>query len=455
MNRPADAVHEPVPAWARALPGPWRARLLGSGTLRRVVPNIGWLLADRALRMALSLVVGTWIARYLGPDQFGLLSYALSFAALFAPLATLGLERVVVRELVSTPEHAPEILGTALGLRLAGGVVAALLAVVAILRVRPDDPLALALVAITAGAMVAQAFEVIDLWFQARVRSRDVVLARAVAFGLASAIKVALIVTRAPLIAFAWAWAAEFALGALGLLWVYAVRAGAVRAWRLRAARAMPLLRDGWPLAVSSVMVMLYMRIDQVMLGQMAPAAELGAYAAAVKLVEAWYFLPTLVVASLFPSIVEARATSEAQFHGRLQKLYGLMALLAYAVAVPTTLLAGPIVRVLYGAAYARAAPMLAVLVWSLLFTNLGVARGSYLVAMNWGRAYIITVAAGALVNVLLNLWLIPRLGGMGAVIASLVAYWLAAHGACYLYPPLVRTGNMLAKAMVMPGRWS
>jgi O-antigen/teichoic acid export membrane protein len=158
------------------------------------------------------------------------------------------------------------------------------------------------------------------------------------------------------------------------------------------------------------------------------------------------------VVAPLFPPSPRP-ASRPAIFARRLQRLYGMMAAAAYAIAIPTCILAPWLVRLLYGPGYEASAPMLAVLVWSLLFTNLGVARGAFLTSMNWTRPYLMTVALGGIVNVALNLVLIPRWGGMGAVIASLVAYWVATHGSCFLHRPLVPTAHMLTRAMLRP--WS
>jgi O-antigen/teichoic acid export membrane protein len=438
--------------WVRRLPAPLRARIEASPTLQRIVPNAGWMVTDRLVRMALGLVVGAWVARYLGPPRFGAFNFALAFVALFSPLATLGIERIVVRDLVDHPDAEREILGSAFLMRFTGAFATLILSVAAVAWLRPHDPLAVALVAVMAGASAVQALDVIDLWFQSVMRSRDAVVATCTAFVMAAVLRAALIMARAPLIAFAWAAFAEMAFAAAGLALVYRRAGGRVAAWRWSRTRGRSLFADGWPLMLSSVMILIYLRIDQVMLGQMASAEELGAYSAAVKLVEVWYFVPTALVAAIFPSIVEARRLGETVFYDRLQKLYGAMALAGYAVALPTCLLSGWIVRIVFGVDYARAAPMLAVLVWSILFTNLGVARSSFLTTMNMTRPYLVTVALGAAVNVALNLLLIPRWGGMGAVIASCVAYWLAAHGSCYLYRPLVRTGNMLTRALLMPG---
>src|SRR5882762_3016067 len=192
-------------SWVRALPAPLRARIAGSPTLQRVLPNAGWMVADRLSRMVLGLLVGAWLARYLGPANFGALSYAIAFVALFSPLASLGLERIVVRELVDQTDAAYEILGTAFGLRLAGSLAALVLSVASVAWLRPSDPLAVTLVATLAAASVMQTFDVIDLWFQSGMQARYSVAATGAAFLVAALLRIGLILSRAPLIAFAWA----------------------------------------------------------------------------------------------------------------------------------------------------------------------------------------------------------------------------------------------------------
>ena len=216
--------------------------------------------------------------------------------------------------------------------------------------------------------------------------------------------------------------------------------------WMIRINRARELFKDSWPLILSGIVSIIYLRIDQIMLGEMIGNEEVGVYSAAVRIAEAWYFIPMAIVSSVFPSIVEAKAISEDLFYERLQKLYNLMALMAYIVAIPITFMAGWIIDILFGVAYSRAGIMLAVLIWAGLFTNLAVARSSFLTTMNWTKVHFMTVLLGALINVALNYILIPRYAGMGAVIASCFAYWVAAHGACFVYRPLHKTGYMLQK---------
>lgn len=404
--------------------------------------------------MSVGLFVGTWVARYLGPEQYGLLSYVVAFVGLFSAIATLGLDGIVVRNIVRDPSSKEETLGTAFVLKLMGGMAALLLSLGSIIILRHSESLVYWLVGITAAGIIFRALDPIDLWFQSQIQSKYVIYSRTTAFSLISVIKIALILTAAPLIAFAWAGMAEIALGSIGLIIVYQSKGNNIKAWRANLICAKYLLRDSWPLILSGIMVTIYMRIDQVMIGSMVGNTEVGIYSAAVRLAEAWYFIPIAIVGSVFPSIVEAKAISEELFYGRLQKLYNLMALMAYIVALPVTFMAEWLVTILFGPAYARAGPMLAVLIWAGMFTNLGVARSSFLTTMNWTRVHFMTVSLGCIINVALNYLLIPIYGGMGAVVASCVAYWFAAHGACFLYKPLYKTGYMLTKAIVYPKVW-
>lgn len=442
-------------AWTRYLPGFLRAKLMGRVELQQVVSNTGWQFADNLLRMAVGLLVGIWLARYLGPEQFGLLSYALAFATLFGALSHLGLDDIIVRDVVRQPADKNEILGSAFLLKLTGGLLSFAAATGTIILLRPDDGLSHWLVGIIAAGAVFQSINIIEFWFHSQVQIKYAVIARNAAFLLCSLIKVVLILMAAPLISFAWVALFEVLLGSIGLIVAYRCRGGGrLSDWHVNPGRGLRLLRDSWPLMLSSMVIMVYLRIDQVMLGEMAGNREVGIYSVAVRLAEVWYFIPTALYWSLFPGIVAAKSESEPRFYARLQQLYNLSAFSAYAIAVPLTLLAQWLVPVLFGDEYARAGLMLAVLIWSNLFTSLEMARSGFLTAMNWTRLYLLTVALGCALNILLNFVLIPKYGGMGAVVASLAAYWFAAHGSCFLFRPLWRTGLMLTRALVYPKVW-
>ncbi|MHB8709187.1 MAG: flippase [Desulfuromonadales bacterium] len=443
-----------TPSWTRFLPGFVKSRIAGRDGLQAVIGNIGWQLADNLVRMGLGLLLGIWVARYLGPEQFGLLSYALAFVALFAPLAMPGLDDIVVRNLVREPAARSVLLGSTFLLKLLGGAASVLASIAVIVWMRPEDLQSFWLVAIIATGTVFQAFGVIELWFNAQIQAKYPVLAKNAAFLACALGKIALILAGAPLLAFAWISLAEAIFGAAGLVIAYRARGFRLGEWIGRRPVAGELLRDSWPLFFSCIIIAVYLRIDQVMLGEMVGSEAVGVYSVAVRLAEVWFFFSAAVYWSLLPGLVAARAASEALFYERLQKYYNLMAFSAYAIAIPVMLLANWLVLTLFGAEYAGAGPMLAVLIWANLFIYLESARSAFFNVMNWYRPHFVTVALGAILNIVLNLYLIPRHGGLGAVIASCIAYWFAAHGACFLYKPLHRTGWMLTRAIFYPKIW-
>lgn len=441
-------------AWLRLLPAFVREKIEGRAYLQNVIGNTGWQFADNLVRMGIGLLIGVWVARYLGPEQFGLLSYALAFAGLFLPLATLGLDDIAVRNLVRDPAGRHDILGTTFVLKQLGGMISFAAALAAIFLLRPDDKPSQVLVAIVAGGAIFQAFNAVEFWFNSQVQAKYAALARSGAFLAGTLAKIGLILTGASLLAFAWVGMLEVIVGSAGLVIAYQATGHRLRHWRGRLTTAIVLLKDSWPLIFSCLVIMIYLRIDQVMLGEMTDSTEVGVYSVAVRLAEVWFFIPGAIYWSLLPSLVEAKAADEALFYRRLQKYYNLMAMLAYLIVLPVMFLADWLVLILFGAPYAAAGPMLAILIWVNLFTFLEIARSAFFNVMNWNRIYLLTLALGACLNIVLNLLLIPSYGGLGAVISSVISYWFAAHGACFFFKPLRRTGIMLTKAIFYPKIW-
>jgi O-antigen/teichoic acid export membrane protein len=319
---------------------------------------------------------------------------------------------------------------------------------------RPDDHLVQWLVGILAAGSVAQAFIAIEFWFESQMQWKFTVYAKTSAFLLLCLIKIGLFIFKAPLVAFAWASLAETILGSAGLLIVYRNRGYSIKAWYFNKVMAGSLLHDSWPLIFSAFLTMLYLRIDQVMLGNMVGSGELGNYSVAVQISEVWTFVPMVVCSSVFPAIVKAEANSEELFYAHLQRLYNNIAFYSYVIAVPIAFFADEIIQVLFSSAFSDAAPLLSILIWTGLFTSLGAARNLLIIAKNQTRVNLVSVALGCAMNVFLNTFLIPKYGAMGAVFATFVSYWFAVHCTCFLFKPLRKTGRMLTKAMLYPKIW-
>ncbi len=429
-------------------------RVHGRPNLQKMVANTGWLFMNRILKIVAGLFVGVWIMRYLGPQRFGRYSYAIAFVALLAPFSTLGLRGIVVRNIVREPARKHEILGTAFALRLISSILLVGVSVAAISIVRSGDNIIRWLVAIISLKMVFQTLFTIDSWFQSQVKSKYTVWANSSALVLISPAKIFLILTQAPLIAFACAMSAEIGLAAIGLIILYHLTGQHLKAWRPSFLQAKKLLKDSWPLLATGIAVTIYMKIDQVMLGQMCGDKQLGIYSAAVRLSEMWYFIPVAISASAFPAIVRSREHHpDAVYRRRMQTFYDVMVAIAYMVVIPFVLLAPPLVSFLLKTDYAGTGPILRVHAWSLLFVFLRRSYGNFLLTENMTRFYLFSTVLGAVVNVSLNFWLIPKYAGLGAAWATVIAYASSSYLACLFSVRLWPVFGQLSLALLVPFR--
>jgi len=403
-----------------------RHRIESRPNLLKIIDNIGWLFFDKILRMGVGLVLGVWIARYLGPEQFGLFNFSTAFIGLFGAIAGLGLKDIVVRDIVRDPGSKEETLGTAAVLQFIGGLIAYGLILGTIFWLRPDDTLVKALVAILGSMMLFKASEVGVYWFESQVLSKYAVLAQNGSFLVFAAIKIGLILNNAPLTAFAWATMAEALMVALLLGVLLGLRGPRLHHLRITLERAKSLLKDSWPLMLSGIAIVIYMKIDQIMLGQIVGDEAVGIYSAAVRVSEVWYFVPVMIAASVFPAILEAKKRSEAQYYQRLQRLFDLMVWLSVIIALPMTFLSAPIVTLIFGEAYASSGPVLAIHIWTGVFAFLGVAAGKWFLAENLQTLSLQRSVLGAGLNVLLNLFLIPYFGVVGAAVATIISHGFA-----------------------------
>jgi len=400
----------------------------------RYFKNTSWLFAEKILRMVVGLFVGVWVARYLGPDKFGLLSYAGSFVGLFSAIATLGLNGIVVRELVKYPEKENELLGTAFYLKLAGAILTLMILYIAI-HFTSNDYQTNILIFIIASATIFQSFNVIDMYFQSKVMSKYVVYANILSLFVSSLVKIALIITDAPLIAFAWVVLFDSFVLASGFIYFFFKHSTfKIQHLKFNKSTAVDLLRDSWPLILSGMVVAIYMKIDQVMIKEMLNSEAVGNYAVAVRLSEAWYFIPMVITSSLFPAIINAKKESEELYYARLQKLYDLMVWMAIVIALPMTFLSDWVVNLLYGSQYAEAGNVLMIHIWAGVFVFLGVANGKWIINENLMINGMIRTTIGAIINVVLNYVLIKQMQIQGAALSTLVSYFVANYFGLLFY---------------------
>lgn len=400
-------------------------RLQLSTGFKKYFVNTGWLFFERIIGMAVTFFVGVYVARYLGPANFGLLSYAGSFVGLFMGISALGLNNIVVRELVKNEKKRDELLGTSFILKFIGSIFVLIIVLFAV-RFTNNDNFTNLLIYIIVTGTIFQSFNVIKFYFQAKVLSKYTVYAQIFSSIICAAIKLVLIYFNMSLIYFAMVTLLQSVFLASGFIVMYIRQKSSLFNWSVNFGLAKNLLKDSWPLMLSGIAISIYMKIDQVMIKNMLDAKAVGNYAVAVRLSEVWYFIPMVITNSLFPAIINAKKISEKLYYERLQKLYSLMIWLAIGIAIPATFLANNIIRLLFGIQYQYAASVLRIHVWAGVFVFLGVASGQYLIAENYTKISFLRTFIGAVVNVILNIILISKYGINGAAMATVISYFVA-----------------------------
>lgn len=428
-------------------------RLHGRYALRRALDNSIWLFADQLYRMCTAMLTGVLIARYLGPTRFGWLNYATAAVAMLTSLTELGINSIVVRELVREQSTTDELMGAAWLLRGAGAALGVgACALVYICRLAPGQMEGL-LILIGGFGLLFQVFDLFDLLLQASGVPRISAWIRTGANTIVTVGKLALIVFRAPVEAFAVAAAVEIALYASGWWWVGRRRGWKISRWRPSGARIRALLSESWPLTVSGLAVYTQAYADQLVVGSMLGASQLGQYAAAMRLVNVFSFLPMVVQIVAAPEVARAKVAGEGVYAKRLHDVYRLMMAMFVTVAVPLILLGPEVVRLLYGKAYIGASALLPLLAFRLFFTNFGVARSMYITNDRLFRFALVTAVAGGATNVVLNILLVPRWGVPGAIVSSLASFAVTTFALEIFQTSARRNLRLMVSAVLMPWR--
>lgn len=396
-----------------------------SDSFKKYFSNTSWLLFEKVFRLVLNFIVMIAVVRYLGPDKFGIYSYAISFYGLFVALISLGMEGISVRELVKHPDKRDHILGSVFYSQLMGAILA--ISFIALTLFITSEELSISiLILIISASSFFQTLNVVDYYFRSTVKAKYSVYVLSTSVVLVSITKFILILIEAPLITFVIAYSFEFVFNSIGYFIVYHKQKLKLKNWKFEKELAKNLLKDSWPLILSGVVVSIYAKIDQVLIKKMLDSESVGFYAAAVRLSEAWYFIPIAISNAIFPAIVNAKNISKELYYSRLQKLYDILAWIAILISVPISFLSPYIIEILYGERFSQSAPILTIYIWAGVAVFLGVASSQFLVTENLTKISFYRTAIGMISNVFLNIILIPVYGIIGSAVATLISYSLA-----------------------------
>ena len=427
---------------------------LSQGTLK-AIKNTGWMAAEKVLSMLLVLVVNIAIARHLGPGEFGQLNYLLAIVALLLPFSSLGLNGIIARELVQYPEKQPTIVATAIAFRLTGAALAGALLWAAYQLGFFSELSALAWGLLLLGLVnLLTALDVIDFWFQARVESKYVARARLTVLLTTSIVKLGLVYTGAPLSAFVIVAALELGLISLAFALLFKLKGLRLHWQDIDGRYGLDLLAQSKWLVLSGIASIIYLKIDQVMLAEMVSTHAVGIYAVASRLSEVWYFFPTALVTSFFPSLLQLKEQEPSQYQARLQRLCDLLFASALALAIIITLIGTWLVTLLFGEQYQQAGTILSLHIWAGIFVFMRALLSKWLLAEHLVFFSLVTHGVGAIINVGLNLWLIPLYQGLGAAVATVVSYAFASYLVLFFHPKTRPMAIIMTHSICFPLRW-
>lgn len=414
--------------------------------------NSLWLLSERVITILFTFTVGIFLARYLGPNDFGVYNYLISIITLLSPLTALGLNAVVVRDLVDAQREDHDdtnvILGTSCVLRFFGGLFAcaSLLFVDIYFNISQNNTLWLVLLA---SVNIFSCFQVVDFWLQSKVNSKYSAILRLSIFITSSLVKLISIIffscgLKTILII------QTFEVLASGVLYVplYKYLKGKIFNWSYNKNKAKTLMSKSWWLILSGVAEVLYLKIDQIMLGMINGYSTVATYAVAARLSEAWYFFPTIITASFFPLLILAKKESEEKYKHTLLDLSRKLFFCALIISIFITIIAHTAINILYGEAYAESATILIIHIWASLFVFMRAVLSKWLVIENMLPFSLVTHISGAIVNIILNLILIPKMGGIGSAIATVISYSISSYFSLFIFKRTRVMGWIMTKAI-------
>ncbi len=402
----------------------------------KVVENIGWLTIERFFALLLSLIVSVFVARYLGPEKFGSLNFVIAFAATLEIFTSLGLRSILIKRIVIDSETQFISINSAFTLRIIASLIIIPVGYFVLKGIKGDETTIMISYLILSSVFFRN-FDVIENWFQALVKSKYSAIAKIISFSTYAVIRIILILIGASLFSFALAFLIEGIIRACGLAYFYFKVSKKVVSIQISKEITKDLIDKSWPLLFSAIAVVVYMKIDVIMLGVLKNDYETGLYAAVSRISEIIYNIPTIASVTFFPILLKSKKINDVLFIKRMQILYDILTPIMISVAIIISLVSKQTISVLFGDKYFDAYEMLIIHVWSGVFITFSVIRSRWIIAEDLQIYVLICQLLGAISNILLNFIFIPEYGGVGASYTTLISYFLATTGSSMIFKKL------------------
>lgn len=411
-----------------------------------VFQNAAWIIGCKILQSLLNLVIGLITARYLGPSNYGIISYVASVVAFAMPIMQLGLNHTLVKEFINYPDREGEILGTSLFLNIISSLFCMLGTVAFMMIVDAGNRETILICALYSLTLIFKATEMTQYWFQSKLLSKYPSIATLVAYIVVAVYKIYLLVSRKDITWFALSNVLDYFLVSLILMAIYKKVGGQHLRFSWQMGREM-LSRSKYYI-IPSLMVMIFQHTDRIMIKMMIGEAETGLYSAAITCIGISGFVFSAVIDSARPIILETKGKNEALYEMRMIQLYSVITCMSIAQSIGMTLFAKPLVLLLYGADYAKSASILAGAVWYVTFGYYGSVRNVWILAEGKQKYLTDINITGAVANVILNWILIPPLGAIGAAIASLITQFFTNVILGFIFKPIRHNNTLIIRSL-------
>lgn len=409
---------------------------------KSVFQNAKWIVACRIAQSVIQLVIGMISARYLGPSNYGLINYAASIIAFALPVMRLGFNSTLVHDFVEAPNREGKILGTALTLNVLSSLfcILGVSGVVSVLNA--GDKTTILVCILYSFSLVFSALEMIQYWFQYKLKSKYSSIVMLLAYVLVSLYKIFLLITGKSVYWFALVNCFDYAIISISLLIIYFKIGKTKLSFSFSVAKAM--LSKSKHYMLSGIMVVAFQTTDHIMLLNMINKKENGYYTAAITAAGVVQFVYTAIIDSYRPLILSNKKENNADYNKNISSLYSIIIYLSLAQSLVFFVFAKPIITVLYGSSYMPSVSVIRVLVWYLAFSYMGMVRNIWILAEQKQKYLWIINLSGAMINVILNLFLIPVLGARGAAIASLLTQFLINFVLGFIMKPIRQNNKLL-----------
>lgn len=420
--------------------------------IKKLLGNSMWMTLEKVINMGVNLLVTIWLARWLGPEEFGSLSFVLAIVLMVGPVSALGINAIITRELTEQPEREGTIMASAALLRFSGALLG-VIAVVGWAMFVPNSLTTDELVVLIGLSAInsLHALQLVEFKFIADSRSHSIAKLRSSVTIVAALIKLFAAFYWQDMTIVALGYAFEYLGWGAGYYYLYQSKSNGFQWFKASFTYAIGLLKQSYWLLLSGIASVVYLKVDQLMLGEMVGREAVGVYAVAARLSEVWYFFANALVLSFFASLIQLRKTNSTQYRQRLQKLCDALFMLAFLTAIIVSLLAEPVVPWLFGKEYQASAAILSIHIWAAIFVFMRALASKWLIAERLLVFSLVSHGSGAVINILLNLLLIPLYEGAGAAMATIVSYAVASLFAFFFSRSTRPIAWVMLKSMALP----